>query len=190
MALPLDVVDVFSFFADAWNLERITPPELCFRIITRGPIALTAGTLIDYRLRLFGIPFGWRTRIALWDPPRQFIDEQIAGPYRRWVHTHRFQHLNGITTISDEKNRPTVMDLLPEKRRYDILFIDIGLLSKALRGNSFNEAYRTFRTLLRALPHPPQPDQRRDLEDAVRPAAAAATFCLAAVSPGRSISRP
>jgi len=96
---PID--QVFAFFANAANLEQITPPELSFRILTRHPIKMRAGTLIDYRLQLFSIPFSWQSLISVWNPPEEFIDEQLRGPFRLWRHRHSFKEIEGTTEMID-----------------------------------------------------------------------------------------
>jgi ligand-binding SRPBCC domain-containing protein len=96
---PLD--EVFAFFADAGNLELITPEFLHFRILTRLPIRMEPGALIQYRLQLFHISFQWRTRIETFEPPRCFTDVQVAGPYRLWHHFHEFLVVPGGTRMRD-----------------------------------------------------------------------------------------
>jgi len=99
LARPLD--QVFAFFADASNLEAITPPWLGFRILTPLPLEMRAGAVIDYRIRLHGIPLAWRSEITAYDPPYRFVDEQRRGPYRRWRHEHRFDASADGTRIVD-----------------------------------------------------------------------------------------
>jgi hypothetical protein len=105
--VPRPLPEVFDFFADAGNLEELTPASLHFQILTPGPIAMHAGTLIDYRLTLLGVPFRWRTRIETFDPPApgatsaSFSDIQLTGPYARWHHRHDFRAVSGGTEIRD-----------------------------------------------------------------------------------------
>lgn len=99
--IPRPVDEVFDFFGDAGNLETITPPWLNFRILTPRPIDLHEGTLIDYRLRVCGVPIYWRTIIESFDPGKQFVDRQLRGPYKLWRHLHVFEPFQGGTRMLD-----------------------------------------------------------------------------------------
>lgn len=102
IAAPRD--KVFEFFADAENLEIITPPELKFKILTPQPIDIKKGALIDYRLKLRGIPLTWKTEITLWNPPYEFVDTALKSPYRQWIHLHKFS--------VDEQDRTVMEDVV------------------------------------------------------------------------------
>lgn len=99
--LPADRDEVFKFFADPRNLESLTPPWLHFEMITPPDTIIEQGTLLDYRLRLRGVPLRWQSEISLWEPPYRFIDRQTNGPYSLWVHEHTFTPQDGGTVIGD-----------------------------------------------------------------------------------------
>ena len=107
--LPAPPDEVFPFFADAHNLEAITPPFLGFRVLTPQPIEMRAGALIEYRMRLRGLPITWLTRIEEWVAGVRFVDAQLAGPYRLWHHTHEFAADGADATVM----RDTVRYALP-----------------------------------------------------------------------------
>ena len=98
--IPRPLAETFAFFSNPSNLELITPAWLRFRILEASP-ELQQGSLLRYRLQLFGFPIRWRTEIETWQPPRTFTDRQLAGPYRLWVHTHRFSPVPRGTEIYD-----------------------------------------------------------------------------------------
>jgi len=117
--------EVYAFFADARNLETLTPPWLHFEIKTPGAIEMRAGALIDYKLRVRGIPIHWQTVIAEWEPPHRFVDRQRKGPYRLWEHEHRFEERDGGTHMTDtvDYNLPLAAVLHPLFIRNDLISI-------------------------------------------------------------------
>lgn len=122
--------EVFAFFADASNLEKITPPELRFRIRTPLPITMAAGTRIDYRLHLYGVPFSWQTEISVWEPGKRFVDRQVSGPYRLWEHEHEFEALG--------PQRTRVEDLV----RYALPLEPIGRLAHPIIRRKLDAIFR------------------------------------------------
>jgi len=103
LTLDLPLEQVFDFFADAGNLERITPPELNFHIITPQPFDIKKGALIDYQLKVRGFPVKWQTVISVWNPPFEFVDEALQSPYKQWIHRHTFTKIDANKTLIEDE---------------------------------------------------------------------------------------
>lgn len=117
--VEVPVERAFAFYADERNLEPLTPPWLHFEVTSPRPIAMRAGGLLEYRLRLHGVPITWHTRIDAWEPPHRFTDFQEKGPYSLWQHTHTFEPDGAATIIRD-------------RVRYAIPYGPIGALAHRL----------------------------------------------------------
>jgi ligand-binding SRPBCC domain-containing protein len=117
--IPRPRAEVFEFFADAYNLERITPALLSFRILTPRPIEMRQGALIDYKLKLYGFPVKWKTRIEVWEPEERFVDMQLSGPYRYWHHLHEFEEVDEGTLMKDTVH-------------YELPFGPLGTLARSI----------------------------------------------------------
>ena len=133
--------EVFDFFKTPENLEKITPENLNFKILTPSPILMEEGTLIEYRIKLFGIPLYWRTLIKEYNPSDSFRDIQLNGPYKKWDHTHIFKECkNGIMMV--------------DKVIYSIPFGIIGRLAhfiwvKAELKRIFNHRYKVIEQIFK-----------------------------------------
>jgi ligand-binding SRPBCC domain-containing protein len=99
--LPQPRQIVFAFFSNPANLDRLTPAWLKFQILSPQSTIMGAGTLLDYRLRLRGIPIRWQSEISVWEPPHRFIDRQTKGPYSLWIHEHTFEYRDNGTVVGD-----------------------------------------------------------------------------------------
>jgi ligand-binding SRPBCC domain-containing protein len=108
--LPRRIEEVFAFFAQPANLNSITPRWLSFRMVTPVPVEMRVGTSLDYRLRIRGFPVRWRSKITAWEPPHRFMDEQIRGPYRLWIHEQSFKLRDGGTLVRDHVRYAVLFD--------------------------------------------------------------------------------
>jgi ligand-binding SRPBCC domain-containing protein len=97
--VEVSVEQAFDFYVDARNLEPMTPPWLHFEVITPADVAMRPGTLLDYKMKLHGVPVRWQTRIETWEAPVRFVDTQVKGPYSLWEHTHRFERDGKAATV-------------------------------------------------------------------------------------------
>jgi ligand-binding SRPBCC domain-containing protein len=113
--LPRPRSEVFPFFADAANLQILTPPWLHFEVLTPLPVEMQPRLLIDYRLRVHGFPLRWQSEITIWEPPHRFIDEQRRGPYRLWHHEHVFEERDGGTLAIDRVRYAVPLDFLSHR---------------------------------------------------------------------------
>jgi ligand-binding SRPBCC domain-containing protein len=112
--VPKPLPEVFPFYADARNLQELTPKFLDFKILTETDLTMRAGLIIDYRIGLHGIPMKWRTEITAWEPMHRFIDEQRKGPYTLWRHEHTFVEENGGTWVIDRVDYDMIFGFMVE----------------------------------------------------------------------------
>ncbi len=123
--IAAEIAEVFAFFADAYNLEAITPPWVHFEVRTPRPIEMHAGARIAYRMRLHGVPVRWLTEIESWEPQQRFVDRQLRGPYSLWHHTHTFEQCEQGTLMRDRVRYALPLGVLGQAARASFVARDL-----------------------------------------------------------------
>ena len=118
--LPVDRKVLWEFISVPQNLNKITPPDMAFKIIGEPPEKTYAGLLLEYRVKVPLLGWStWLTEIKYVEEGLSFMDEQRVGPYKLWLHTHKLEDVDGGTRMTDDI-------------RYLIPFGPIGLLANFL----------------------------------------------------------
>ena len=101
MLVSKPLAAVYEVFENPYNLKKITPPWLSFSVSSKDKVVMRQGAEIDYRFRWFVLPMRWRTLITAYNPPHDFVDEQMRGPYLMWRHRHTFEATSEGTLVKD-----------------------------------------------------------------------------------------
>ena len=98
----------WAFLQNPANLDRITPPDLKFRIVTDVPDVMYNGLIIEYRITIPLIgTHAWVTEIKHIREGLSFVDEQRLGPYRFWYHYHEIRRqADGVLLIDRVQYQP------------------------------------------------------------------------------------
>ena len=98
---PLE--QVWAFFSNPKNLQRITPDYMGFQIVKCPEVeTIFNGMIIEYIVRpILNLPLKWVTEIKEVQPLVSFTDIQLKGPYALWHHFHSFEKINGHTKMAD-----------------------------------------------------------------------------------------
>lgn len=108
--LPISLDEAWAFFATPVNLDRITPPELKFKIVSDVPGKMYPGQMIEYRIQAIpGIWQSWLTEITHVRDREYFVDEQRIGPYKMWHHQHSFEAVPDGTLVRDHVHYTMIM---------------------------------------------------------------------------------
>lgn len=101
--LPLKREKLWDFVSVPQNLNKITPPDLAFKIKGTPPEAAYPGLLLEYEVKVPLLGWTpWLTEIKYVNEGYSFMDEQRVGPYKLWMHTHRLEETDGGTLMTDE----------------------------------------------------------------------------------------
>ncbi|HEY5625686.1 MAG TPA: SRPBCC family protein, partial [Dehalococcoidia bacterium] len=80
--IPAPRDEVFAFFEDPHNLEKLTPKGMGFKIREIDDLPIKPGFRIVYTIKWLFLPLKWVTVIEDYDAPNGFTDVQAKGPYR------------------------------------------------------------------------------------------------------------
>lgn len=91
------VNDVFAFHERPDALALLSPPFPPVRMIARTGEGIEAGSRVELRVGLFR----WVAQHTKYEQNHLFVDEQVQGPFAKWIHRHEFETAGSKTRLTD-----------------------------------------------------------------------------------------